>query len=343
MLWQLLRQLENVTAYYEPCHDNLIEHIRGQTPVQESHLAVKSYWDEYAPLMDRLPGLHSNALGVTRLHLEATDEWPQLEHYLRFLIDQSRPRRAVLQMNRIDFRLPWLKARFPDAAIVHLFRNPREQWLSMTRNVPDQRLSDPDENTNYDLVLWAVALSDVFPFLLGPHLRHSYERHYLLWKLSHLMGTRCSTVSLSYDTDFVADPQRAVTTLLDAIGLSHESAPRLSTGVREVSRPSRPGIPSVAEWEEMEGACDALLERLGLLHGFGSRPLAEIRGQHSDAWAPYAAAAPAEASRLGPLTLSLLRSQYIDTVRVMRELAVNAGNIQAALLKAQEELARTRD
>jgi hypothetical protein len=140
MLWHLLRQLDGVTAYYEPCHDNLLEHVRGDTPVQESHYAVDSYWDEYRELMDRLP--------------------------------------------------------------------PRDQWRSMTRGMADDRAADPDENTNYDLVLWAVALSEVFPFLVGPHIRHSYERHYLIWKLSYLMGVRCSTVSLSYDDDFQRDPAR---------------------------------------------------------------------------------------------------------------------------------------
>jgi hypothetical protein len=340
MLWHLLRQVDNVVAYYEPCHDNLVEHIRGKTPVQESHYAVESYWNEYAPLMHYLPALHTNAFGATRLCLEASDEWPELQYYLQYLIDGSVPHRAVLQMNRVDFRLPWLRARFPDAAVVHLFRNPRDQWLSMTKNVADERLSDPDENSNYDLVVWGVALSERFPFLLGPHIRHSYERHYLIWKLSHLMGSRCSTVSLSYDDDFVAHPARTVTRLLEAIGVSPESAQRLSLSVKDVARANRPGAPSEAEWERMERSGDALLEQLGLVEGFGLRPLADIRRDYSAAWQPFTAAALQEASRLGALTISRLRSHHIDTVRMMRELAVNARNIEIALLDAQEQLRR---
>ena len=338
MLWHLLRQLDDVTAYYEPCHDNLIAHVRGETPVQESHCLVTSYWDEYKPLMDRLPALHANAFGVSRMSLEAADHWPELERYLRFLLEGSGPRRPVLQMNRVDFRLPWLKARFPDAIIVHLFRNPRDQWLSMTRGVPDDRMSDPDENTNYDLVVWAVALSEVFPFVVGPHIRHSYERHYLIWKLSYLMGVRCSTVSLSYDDDFARDPRQGVTRLLDAIGASADSVPRLAAGVRAPSHPARAPAPAQADFERMEASCDALLDRLGLTPSFGIVALADIRRAHSAAWEPFAALAHGEAIRLAGDTFSRFRSHYLDTVLAMRRLADNARNVQAALLAAETRL-----
>ena len=338
MLWHLLRQLEHVTAYYEPCHDNLLEHVRGNTPVQESHYAVDSYWDEYQPLMDRLPALHANAFGVSRLSLEASDDWPELERYLRFLLERSVPRRPVLQMNRVDFRLPWLKARFPDAIIVHLFRNPRDQWLSMTRGLADDRASDPDENTNYDLVVWAVALSEMFPFLVGPHIRHSYERHYLIWKLSYLMGVRCSTVSLSYDDDFRRDPRQGLTRLLRAIGVSTDSVSQLEAGVRRPSRQNELAAPARADWEVMEASCDALLDRLGLTECFGTVALADIRRTHGAAWEPFAALAHGEAIRLGGVTLSRFRSHYLDTVRAMRQLGENARNVEAALLDTERRL-----
>jgi hypothetical protein len=36
----------------------------------------------------------------------------------------------VLQFNEIDLRLPWFRAHFPTARILHLYRHPREQWCS---------------------------------------------------------------------------------------------------------------------------------------------------------------------------------------------------------------------
>ena len=338
MLWNLFRHVSGLKCYYEPCHDNLVAHVMGDTPVQENHRGVTSYWDEYRPLMDDLPAVHKNEFGVCGLFLEASDRRPELENYLRFLIDRSRPSRPVLQFNRVDFRLPWLKARFPEARIVHLFRDPRDQWRSMTRNLPDDRAGNPDENTDYDLVVWAVSLSRTFPFLVGPHIRHSYERHYLLWRLSYLMGARCADVSLSYDQDFCKDPARGVVRLIDAVGLPSAAARQLEGVVEAPSRSSRALSLSSSACARMETACDELLERLGLIGRLGVAPLEEIRRDHASAWAPFVDGAHEEAVRLSGRTFSLLRSHYLDTVRVLRRLGQNARNVQDALLLKEQEL-----
>lgn len=341
LLWHLLRQLEGVTAFYEPCHDNLCAHVQADTPVQDSHRGVTSYWDEYAPFRDRLPALHAHAFGASRLYLEAGDEWPAFEHYLRTLIGETRPRRTVLQMNRTDLRLPWLRARFPEAVIVHLLRDPRDQWLSMVAGEPDETLGDPDENTAYDLVLWATSLSAEFPFLVGPHIRHSYERHYLIWRLCGWIGERCSDLSLSYDA-LVASPEASIATLLDALGVSREWTSRLASSVTAGSRASRPGAPSPDEYAAMEAGCDALLERLGCAEGLGRVALREIRATHGAEWAPYVEAAPAEVARLTSTLYSRLRSHNIDIVHRMRQLAVNAGNVEAALARREAQLRALR-
>lgn len=331
MLWHVLRRVTHLTAYYEPCHDNLVEHVLGDTPVQQSHLAVTSYWDEYRPLMDRLPALHRHDFGVSRLCLEGSDEWLELESYLRFLLERSAPARPVLQFNRMDFRLPWLRARFPDALVVHLFRDPRDQWLSMTRNVPDDRVADPDENSDYDLVVWALALSRVFPFLVGPHIRHSYERHYLLWKLSYLLGVRYGDVSMSYEHDFLEAPERSVRRLLDVIGMAATTIGELSSSIRVPTRPIRPGSPSAKEFEGMEASCDRLLLQLGLADRFGHASLSDIRRDCREAWAPFVEGAHEEVVRLSGVTYSRLRSRYLRTVTTLRQLGEDACNVQSEL------------
>lgn len=88
----------------------------------------------------------------------------------------------------------------------------------------------------------------------------------------------------------------------------------------------------------MEASCDALLDRLGLAAAFGTIPLADIRQTRTAAWEPFAALAPAEASRLGALMFSRLRSRYLDTVQVMRRLGVNARNVELALREAERRL-----
>lgn len=337
LLWHLLRQCGGFTTYYEPCHDNLLEHVRGDTPVHESHLGVTSYWDEYRPLLDELTARHRNDFGIARLMLGTSDEWPELESYFRFLIDRAAPLHAVLQMNRVDFRLPWLRTRFPDATIVHLFRNPREQWLSMTKGLPDHQAVDPDENTSYDLVAWAVSLSHELPFLVGPHIQHGYERHYLIWKLSYLMGSRCADVSLSYNRDVMSDPERGIGRLLERIAPGAPVRDLLAS----IQAP-HPPVPmtesAVADCDRMEKACDRLLDRLGLLDGFGRVPLIDIRTAHGGDWHAFAAAAPREAARLSGVTFSRLRSRYLNTVSDMRRLGVNARNVEVALAAREEQI-----
>lgn len=331
MLWHFLRQCTHLRAYYEPCHDNLIEHVLGDTPPQASHTAVTSYWDEYRPLMDQLPTRHQHDFGVSRLYLDASDEWPELASYLQFLLARSAPARPLLQFNRMDFRLPWLRAKFPDAFVVHLFRNPREQWLSMTRNVPDDRLADPDENSDYDLVVWAVALSSAFPFLVGPHLCHSYERHYLIWKLSHLVGCRYADLSMSYDHDFVSAPERGVRTLFDAVGVAASAVGELPSSIRAPSRSVRTGAPSLREFEAMEASCDRLLLQLGLTDRLGATSLSDIRHDYGAAWAPFTREVHEAVLRLSGVTYSRLRSRYLEAVTALRQLGQNARNVQNQL------------
>lgn len=336
LIWNLLRQVKGLTTYYEPCHDNLLAHIQADTPVQDSHRCVASYWDEYKPLVEELPALHRHEFGVTDLLLEAADEWPGLEKYIGALIERS-PERPVLQFNRMDFRLPWLKARFPNATTIHLFRNPRDQWHSMTRGLPEDRRPHPDENA-YDLVLWAVALSGSFPFLLGPHIDHSYKRHYLLWRLSYLMGRRLSDLSLSFDEDFCRHPETGAARLLAVAGVTEMDAAALIPFVEAPSPLSRPSLPLAGEFARMEDECDALLEQLGLVERFGLAPLAQIRRDHGSAWTPFEQTALAETARLGSRTFSTMRSKYIDIVRRLRELGVNARNVELALRQAEQEL-----
>ena len=337
LLWSLFRRAEAFTAYYEPCHDNLIAYARVDSAVQDSHYGVHSYWDEYQPLMDRLSSLHRDEFGVSRLLLEGGDDWPELEAYLRFLVERSRLR-PVLQFNRVDFRLPWLRRRFPEAAIVHLFRNPRDQWLSMVKEVPDDSIADPNENTNYDLVIWAASLSSSFPFLVGPHIRHSYERHYLLWKLSYLMGSRCADVSLSYDADFQDHPEVGVRKLLEAVGASPDIAPLWTGAIVHPVRPPRSGVPSPADFDSMEQSCNQLLDRLGLISRFGNATLAEIRRNCAPVWRPFEEQAPKEAARLACLVFSRLRSHYLDVVNRLRQVGRNSENVVNELAEREKQL-----
>jgi hypothetical protein len=127
---------------------------------------------------------------------------PEMEAYLDHIIAQS-PGRPVLQFNRVDFRLQWLRRNYPRAQIIHLYRNPRNQWMSMIQNdgwIPrEYRLRResllPEFNAFY-LWNWWRDLHFFMPFLKLSHLDHPYQIHYLLWRLSYMFGKEHANISL---------------------------------------------------------------------------------------------------------------------------------------------------
>lgn len=318
LLWLIGKKLPEAVAFYEPCHDNLLEHVRGNTPPQAAHAGVDSYWDEYRPILDELGRWHRNAFGVDRLLLESDDAHPALESYIRFLLESCGDRQPFLQFNRVDFRLPWLRAKFPQAKIIHLYRDPITQWQSMVRDVPADKRDDPMLETDYELSTWAFSLSNDFPFLLGPHIRHPYQRHYLLWKLSLLMGRRHSDLSLAYE-DFQNDSVGALQGLLQGIGRYLSAVDVAMAALRNPREKARDTHPS-SFYDELARECDLLLSRLGLDKDFGLRSLREIRAAHADAWEPHVGAVGALAASGSCLAHSELRSRYLRAVTETRRI-----------------------
>jgi len=285
LLWNLFRSVPGYRAFYEPCHDGLPQNIHNRW-TDETHQGVTSYWSEYRPIVETVRRLHRNEFGVARLYLEADDDYPEFEFYLRGLMDECGDSTPVLQFNRVDFRLPWLRRRFSQARIVHLERNPRDSWLSMVRTLPISEWDHPLSEDPYDLLLWSVSLSPQFPFLTADRIANSYERHYYLWRLSSLAGRRGADCTVDYDLDLQQEPSRGLAKLAElapaltphleqALGLIHQHEPARWKRFRD------------AKWfEEIETRCETELEDLGLVEAFGVRPLAEIVATHGERWAP---------------------------------------------------------
>jgi hypothetical protein len=286
LLWQLFRQLEDVVAFYEPLNDALLYHIEAGSPPQQSHVGATSYWDEYLPVLPELRKYHRIEFGLWRLFLEKNDEYPELENLIRFLINSCGSRRPVLQFNRVDFRLPWLKAHFPMAKIIHLFRNPRDQWFSVVRDLPPEKWADSDINTNYDVQLWSSSLARHFPFLAGP-IRTSYERHYFMWLLSKIMGERCADVSIDFDSEIQECPEKAIAKLGKIVNISEDFSSQLISTIVPVKREGWKSFMPPKWFAEIEYRCENLLNRLGLLDGFGLKPLSAIIENRSQYWAEF--------------------------------------------------------
>lgn len=225
LLWNLFRNVPGCVAYYEPLNERkwFDPATRGNR-VDRSHREVENYWSEYEGL-ECLNEIWNESWPEHQLYMGA-DVWePQLKRYIEILCERANGR-PVLQFNRVDFRTPWLRSQFPKMKLIHLYRHPRDQWMSV--------LQDPkafpatgrmDQFASFDRFYtrpWAEDLKYQFPFLDEHQLEHPYELHYFLWKLSYLYGQRYAHCSVSFE-ELTVKPEKVLFELFDAcgIGLSH--------------------------------------------------------------------------------------------------------------------------
>jgi LPS sulfotransferase NodH len=200
LLWNLFRQTNGCTSYYEPFNERqwFNPKLRGDA-VDNTHRGVDDYSAEYDGLA-HLDALYDEDWIRNKL-LMTQESWaPKMKAYIEGLIEHAKGR-PILQFNRIDFRLPWIKAHFPNAKIIHLYRHPRDQWCSF---LTDKNLMNKDDvsHTYHDafyLDVWCNDLAQQYQFLDKRHTPHPYQRFYYLWKLSYLNGNKYSDHNISFE------------------------------------------------------------------------------------------------------------------------------------------------
>jgi hypothetical protein len=267
----MLRQVPGVTAYYEPCHDGLLEHLRAHTRSDPTHVGVSDYWNEYVPIMGEIAQYHRRDFATQRLCLSDNEEHPALECYLEYLLS-SAPQGsfAALKMNRMDLRLPWLRSRFPGIPIVYVHRDPRDQWVSIVRDQPASEIDSPGLNSGYDLVVWSANLAPYVPLLASGQLASSYQRHYLIWKLCGEFGQRYADCTISFDHELQQAPDAGIGKLLDLIGAGPELIPRLRELLVERKGGAWRQYHDDGWFEDIETRCDRYLEESGILESLRS-------------------------------------------------------------------------
>ncbi|MEP0355640.1 sulfotransferase [Paraglaciecola sp.] len=220
LLWNLFRQTQDCTSYYEPFNERqwFNPELRGNN-VDNTHRGVADYSAEY----NNLTGLSKlyNENWIRQQLLMTESSWnPNMKAYIESLIDAATGR-PILQFNRIDFRLPWLKKHFPNAKIIHLYRHPRDQWCSFLTNKNIMNKNDV-EHTYQDafyLDVWCKDLSQHYPILSKINTPHPYQRFYYLWKLSYLHGVAHSNHNLSFE-QLTEDPEKQIKELYDVLNIS---------------------------------------------------------------------------------------------------------------------------
>jgi hypothetical protein len=225
LLWNVFRQVPGVTAYYEPFNERrwFDPSHRGST-TDPSHRGVEEYWAEYCDL-ETLAPLFRTRWHDRNLFMNTDAHDDAMKSYVRALIERA-PARAVLQFNRIDFRLPWFRRTFPEAMIVHIVRNPRDQWCSTLVDPACFKSDDPSDrfesHDGFYLRLWIERLRFLVPALTECYEAHPYRAYYLLWRLSQIFGLAYADVTLGFER-LVEDPNATIAALFAAVGLG--SAP----------------------------------------------------------------------------------------------------------------------
>jgi hypothetical protein len=230
LLWNIFRNIADCTAYYEPYNERRWFDPRSRgSHTDPSHRQVSDYWLEYRGL-EELGNYYRQEWTERHFFMDENFWDPGLRRYTEILIERAAGR-PVLQCNRIDFRLPWIRKNFPNAKIIHLYRHPRDQWISTLMGDASRlpREASVAQFAGFDrfyLIRWADDLKYHLPFLDPRSAEHPYQLFYYLWKLSYRFGRRYADYSLAFE-DLVDNPAGLLPEVFRAVDMTDYDLSRL--------------------------------------------------------------------------------------------------------------------
>jgi hypothetical protein len=269
LLWNLFRHLPATTSYYEPFNERCwFDRGRRGTHVDPKHLNVSEYWSEYDGL-DELKDCFDVKWKFQQLYMPEHAWNPSMQRYIEILLERARGR-AVLQFNEVDLRLAWLRAKFPAARIVHLYRHPRDQWCSTLRSAASRLI--PSSLRQFEpidafyLLRWSRDLQHYFPFLSLDEHTHPYELFYQLWKLSYLFGHFHAHYSVAFE-EFIEDPPGAIRKMFAALAIEDYDLDALVELVQPIPLGTWRQSPDAGLFESIEARVDATFARYAAQFG----------------------------------------------------------------------------
>jgi hypothetical protein len=264
LVWNLFRHVPAVTAYYEPFNERRwFDRTRRGIRVDASHVGVDNYWREYDSLPE-LASLFREEWKFQHLYMNGGSVNSAMQAYIETLVEKA-PGRAVLQFNEVDFRLSWLKSRFPSASIVHIYRHPRDQWLSTVANSPLEMLTltiaQFEGSDGFYLCRWGRDLRHYFPFLdLGAET-HPYKLFYQIWRLSHLFGALHGDLSISLE-EVSTNPAESIARMMSSCDMVGYDLSTLADLVRPPANRRVVGVDVEDLFHRIEQEVETELEKL---------------------------------------------------------------------------------
>jgi hypothetical protein len=229
LLFTLFRKTGQYYSLYEPLHEKLLEYLIWPLREYEHHFFVSNYFSEFSGFR-QIPELFDPAWGNSGLFLPATAEAPELYRYLSYVIGTAfgRAERVMLKENRFTFRLGWLRARFPQAKVVHIYRDRARQWNSVLRRVQayygrDDVGQDKVTFNGFNIARWCEDIKGTYPQLAAEHFQTGYERFCRLWELSFAEHQRYADISVDYDA-LVRDFEATATRIGSCVGYRFDTA-----------------------------------------------------------------------------------------------------------------------
>ncbi len=225
LLWRLLDALADLVAYYEPLNPRRWHRPDSSGAVHDpSHRGVDDYRRNYQGLGD-LDRFFRDDWSRHRLYMDERADDPDLERFIAGIVARAPSERMpVLQFNRVDFRLAWLRSRFPNARILHLHRGPRDSFVSSVAGSslgPEARFADFGRHDRFHLCEWVADLAKIWPPLMVEADAHPYLPFYMVWRLSHAHGRHWADASIRYE-DLCRDPVVTLAPALAACGIGIE-------------------------------------------------------------------------------------------------------------------------
>ncbi len=263
LLWTIFHQLGLFTSYYEPLNERRwFQNLDDDNAVDPTHIGATDYRTNYEGLGE-LSEFYSLEWNNSRLFMQDDSIDLNLRTYVDILIKRAKLV-PVLQFNRVDFRLPWLKTNYPNAKILHLLRNPREQWMSTLygQTVPSSiTLGEFERYDRFYLIPWIKDLRTVFSCLDLPENTSPYAAHYILWRLSQIFGEHYGDITVRYE-EVMSNPLPVLKTCLEQLGISEipkENWARISNTIRAPGKPRWEFFASKDWFLEQEELCEFYL------------------------------------------------------------------------------------